>query len=667
MKKIIALLLSLMMICGLFACSGETANKDNEQPDAQTEQTEQEEQTEQSEEAEQTEATVYSESLPLGGNAGVYTLKGSAYGKYTEIEAPTELIFDETDEIHVYFDESCDTPYIAVYRWAKDGNSLEDVAKTISDTCNGGYYEIVNNADWGIIDSDTIAYFCDSFELNGQYYFCDNMIFEDGDDFVEVDCYGKSVEVQIADTNTYMWVPAGYTDILTDDAKAHGAFIYGEYDESHYFPSLWGCKAEFTYEYFTWLWSIDYPDGLPFTEEQLAEFPAETDWTYEDNEKFYALFGEKLLQSDKYTYNGIESELNILTDSEETFYEANVLFELDGTVYELWLYTEQMTGTPYIGESLLKSIHTKGDTEATVYADGIPLGGNLPAYSLEGKALGEYKEISDTDIFSFDDSVELHVYEDKNSDTPYIAVYRWNKDGKTFEENVQAEADEFNGGYVDIFESNELTGGKMGFYCTCSDIEDGEFAGFYYINICIFEDGDDIVEIDFYAASEELQLGDTNTYLWVPKGSESIMTDDAAAHGTLFWGTYDDSYYLPTIWIAKMSTAYEDVKWTWSAEDWYEEFPLSEEEYNALPTTAWTEEEEERYYGVFGAEIVYRYNTENAELLSLSFEGKDGAYSDIYINLTDNVEDTYEIWTEYPTAEGAPYIGHSIIESVHTK
>jgi len=354
MKKIIALFLSIMMVCCLFACSGETANKDSEQPEVQEEQ--QEEQTEQSEETEQTEATVYSESLPLGGSLPALPLEGKAIGSYTELDELGAFYFDGCSEIHVYADETCDTPYIAVYRWAKDGKTFEETVQVEADSRNFGIAQFTETSG---ITGGKSAFFCrhisDEESADNKFYYVNSVFFEDGEDIVEIDFLASSEEIRIGNTDTYLWVPTGYESLMTDDRTNHGVTFYGDYDISYDYPSIWIGKVDYSYEQLKWFWS-GWEGEFPITEEKYAEYCAQDDWSEESEIEYYGAFNGEI------TYKNTEGKGSLYgihftdgwCDCEDAYFYAGE------DLYEIWMKIPESVFTPRIGMSVLDSIHTKG-------------------------------------------------------------------------------------------------------------------------------------------------------------------------------------------------------------------------------------------------------------------------------------------------------------------
>jgi len=334
MKKLIALLMILIMTVLLFGCGGHDAT------------------------TKATEKKVYSETLPLGGNAGDASISGAAFGEYKEIDVFGSFSFtDEVDEEHLYHCEDCDTPYIAVFRWDKNGQTLEEAVKTEADIYSDGFYLMIEDK---FANASKEGYVVCTNEKEGQFYYIQCIFLEDGDDFVEIDYYCKATEVQLGDSNKYVWLPAGGEDTVTDDDKAHDTYCYLKYDDSYYWPSIWAGKFDFSIDYAKWYWSYDEIDSedFPFTEEEYEELLGESVGNSEYN-KVYETFGYEVEYEDYGEINGCDYGIVALKELSGEHVDVDISIMADGVPYNIWLRDYNVLWPTYIGSCITESIHSK--------------------------------------------------------------------------------------------------------------------------------------------------------------------------------------------------------------------------------------------------------------------------------------------------------------------
>jgi len=329
MKKLLVLFLCLATVFSVTGCSSKTNDDQTVEPTNEV-----------------------SNVIDLGGNLGTYTLEGETYGLYKVVETPEKLIYENT-KTTLYEDLDSDTPYIAVYRYAKDGKTLEEEVQAEADLYSQGYYQLFKAVD--NLDS---YYFCFPSELNGNYYYVATQIVEDGDDFVEVSYFGKTEELQIGDTNVYAYVPVGYTSHIDDDYKAHGTIFCGNYSDDYYFPTIFVGKWEFTYDYLEWYFGEDFPEGLPFSEEEHEKLVERIKNGEDVMHEFYELLGDTVVfdsyeAKESFDYN---AGYYVLEGGKSEGTEA--WFEIDGDWYVAW-FESDLTPKPAYTSTFLASLHTK--------------------------------------------------------------------------------------------------------------------------------------------------------------------------------------------------------------------------------------------------------------------------------------------------------------------
>jgi len=293
----------------------------------------------------------------------------------------------------------------------------------------------------------------------------------------------------------------------------------------------------------------------------------------------------------------------------------------------------------------------------------IPLGGSLGDYAIDEEVFGTYVQVDFPEGAEPGENVDAQLYYSEGSVTPYIAVYRWsNEDGKTLEQEM---ADYAEGYGFDYTISNWGVCGtdENGYYTAGYTYNDN----YYYLAGIIVQDGDDFVEIDFLAATEEIQLGDTGQYIWVPTGSIDLMDEDEVEHGTLFWGEYAESKYLPTIGVGPYVGSYDELEWYWS--DVYPDgLPFDEATYEGWWAEAekdgWTDELNKKYYAGLGAEFDKHKCIELEDGNSIGcyyYTFNDIECTDLYFNIGDECYDVILI------DNGAHLYSNVVTNSLHTK
>jgi len=663
MKKIstiLSVVLSAVMIACLFGCAKQEAAPETE---AVTEAaTEAAKETEAEEVA--AEDIVYADSIPLGGSAGELPLDGPAYGEYKEV--PVSDVYDGTDfdEAHAYVDYDSDTSIIEVYRWARDGKSIEELTAEESALYSDGYYRTADASDWGYGTGDTAGYFYSSEMFEGVYYFCEFDLIEDGDDVVEIIYNIKTEEVELGDSGKCICIPSGYEDKNTAGEEAHGQFFYGTYDYSYFLPDIWIAEAENSYEWLTWWWDSEYPDGIPYTEEEFnAQSNGAVTWGPEEDAAFYKKLGADMTYRFVTRKNGVDISFYSLDMPEFDTHATEILFSTENGTYSLWAGSDNSDFYPFIGGCIVDSLHSKCGSIS------ISLGGNCGEFKAEGPAYGEYEEIAAEGWFEYPDAKESHVYADEKCDTPYIAVYRVAKGDQTLEEYTASEA-EFLGTKRYVMTSSEgydyVPSDELGYVCAPATTN-GEY---YYLDNVYFEDGDDFVQIMWICKSEEVVLGDSGKALYVPAGEYTTHDTEAIGIGGVFLGAYEESYYMPTILIAKGDPSYEHTEDLWAI-NYPDGLPFTEEELKEAQSCLFASVEEnkeayEKYYALFGYETPYIRNFDVDGVKGTIAMIKSEEFNEVCDHIVFFIGDElYEAWLTSELAEDAPFIGKGIMNSLH--
>jgi len=237
----------------------------------------------------------------------------------------------------------------------KDDYTLEDIAKEEAGLYTNGYYQLFENG--GIVDGKG-AYICTKADYNGDYYYVDEEIFEDGDDYVEIDMWCKTEELQIGDTNVYAYVPTGYTSYMDDDYKEHNTYFAATYSDDYYFPNVFVGKWEYSFDYLEWYCYEDFPEGLPFSEEEYNAYLDK--WTNgeADMYSYYESLGDTVLfdsYKDGQVYDYDDGYYVLESNKSEG---TEIWFAIDGEWYVTWFEYKQ-NPKPAYANAFLNSLHTK--------------------------------------------------------------------------------------------------------------------------------------------------------------------------------------------------------------------------------------------------------------------------------------------------------------------
>jgi len=339
MKKIFVIALALVMAFCMFGCG---QDKGSENADSQIGET--------------------FTSIPLGGSLGDLEIDHGYCGKeYVKIEAPADYTSEDGSwTVDMYYCEGSDTPYIVVYRWAKGDYSLEEV--TAESAKKFGYEGAYQMAQWEVSGNTyDVGYYNslakDVVGLEGECFYADTIIFEDGDDFVSVDYFAATEEYELGEgLNQYLWIPKGYKAEYQTEAKDGFDGFRASYDEGYYLPSIGIAKYEEDYALETILWGSDFPEGLPFTEEQYNAWKA-TGWDQASSDAINAAIGFDVKNQTKDEinnckvykssgkYQGIEiSNIYIYVDEENAF---NIFM------------SSELDPAPWYGTALINTLHSK--------------------------------------------------------------------------------------------------------------------------------------------------------------------------------------------------------------------------------------------------------------------------------------------------------------------
>jgi len=309
-----------------------------------------------------------------------------------------------------------------------------------------------------------------------------------------------------------------------------------------------------------------------------------------------------------------------------------------------------------------------GDEAQAEAFTAIPLGGSLGDLELLKPSGGDEYVIVDTpEIYdAASDGGTTVTYYCEGSDIPYIMVYRWAKGEDTLESISEKVATEY---AKTSYQMGTFPNGDKeydcGYFNTIANDVEGLEAGCYYLDCNIIEDGDDFVEIDFLAATEEVLIDEElNQYLWIPKGYDADNNEKMKENGFVFFGEYGDSYYMPTICIAPYEQTYEVQKEAWSY--YYPDgLPFTEAQYNNWLAAGWDENATEEYYKAVNIELtdVKKFEVNGAYIVKNSgtFNGK--SVTDAYICFDNKA---YNLWLE-TGFNPAPRYGSKILSTLHSK
>lgn len=302
---------------------------------------------------------------------------------------------------------------------------------------------------------------------------------------------------------------------------------------------------------------------------------------------------------------------------------------------------------------------TPAEPEPAEALTAIPLGGSLEALDVTGPGYGTYVK---TELLQeltpyMEEGDKVDCYYSEGSDTPYIVVWRFPKGDRTLQEAAAAYAETY--GAADCQETAYLGSPAM-CYQVSNTLSDGKY---YYANVMMLEDGDDFVEIDYFIGCEEVALGDSGQYLWIPTGSRSLMNEDETAHGTIFYADYDPNYDLPEFWVGLTPESYKDYQWYW--EDHFKELPFDQKTLGDWVKTGWDNAARKEYYEAVGYPDLEIFQAEhNGCLCDIYAASNDKqALNDLYISAGDT---TYNVVLTYKVLP-APVYNKVLLESLHSK
>jgi len=339
MKKILVIALALVMAFCMFGCGQEQGSAEN--ADSQIGET--------------------FTAIPLGGGLGDLQLGENGLGnEYVKIEVP-EAINAESEgcTTDVYYCADCDTPYISVYRWAKEDKSLEEMTAIEAEDYGTGGYQM---AKWELNEKTYDVGFYNGIAmgiegLEDECYYLDNSVYEDGDDFVEINFYIATEEYELGEgINQYLWIPKGYDAENAAKMEEEYDSFNAKYSEDYYLPEIWISPYEESYEYETELWSFSFPDGLPYTKEQYTKWQDEG-WSEAALQEYYDAIGLNIKYQASETINGCETYRCSGEYRGRNVTDAYIYID-EKTGFNIWLDTE-LDPAPWYARVILLTLHSK--------------------------------------------------------------------------------------------------------------------------------------------------------------------------------------------------------------------------------------------------------------------------------------------------------------------
>ena len=303
-------------------------------------------------------------TIHLSDTLGDLFLYGDWFGEYSVIDTPDEFTFEDCTST-VYYNENCETPYICVYTLPKEDMTKEDyIESELKDYGLPVYYQQME--DYSVESYPTVLMYTDGEELFDSFYYYDCWVYEDVDTIVEVDMISKAEEVQLGDSNAYIWVPVGYTALNSEDDKSQqfGTFFNAEnlLFEGAY-PNIWMGNYTNSYEFEEWFWKNEF-DELPFSEEDFNGW-TENDLKEDSRNAYFEALGYKYDSKEDYFSEEIDGIKVIgyhLHDNEslKNFSAMDLIYIGVGeTTYALSLCYPTIDIYYYIGYPMAQSLHLK--------------------------------------------------------------------------------------------------------------------------------------------------------------------------------------------------------------------------------------------------------------------------------------------------------------------
>lgn len=162
----------------------------------------------------------------------------------------------------------------------------------------------------------------------------------------------------------------------------------------------------------------------------------------------------------------------------------------------------------------------EADTEADLnFVDSInvELGDNLPTVKLDEKAVKI--ELSEQDLAN--NLIDAYQTLETSS---YIYVYRYPSQGHSIKENVDSQINAY-------YAEQELVGNVFNDWEEKGDFEYGYYMAFdntsynypYFVQIYIFKDGEDFVEVDYWDKANKVNIDDS-LYIYLPTALMNTQT-----------------------------------------------------------------------------------------------------------------------------------------------
>jgi len=634
MKKILAITLAGAMILSLAACAKSEAPA----------------------ETEATVETVAETEAATEAPAEESTLIPKLKDAYYKVDADNYTEGEKfNDNVTAYLIDKNGEQDIVTYTVAAEGRTLEEYMNSRTEK-NRGFWEIVQDEGQDLAVNSLLT------EIDGKPYYCSSYTATDGDYFYIKQYVKHTKEVQFGNSSTAIYLPKSMTEELYELNK--------ELFRTHYLTnykqdgfSKWSIAM---YEFDTeGSEGLDYDRekavferyGLTtFVEEDYFNELAKDGFTADEVYEYYLkVYGDMVVDAGKEEIAGFDQRLiEVTLDNKGTAYTAVYIIWVDeGKIRELVLQGPKETWQS-MGGVVSQSVHKVDPVERMT---GLGEEFDTERY--------EEGEVSNEVML---EGVEwTGHYIDKEGVVDVNTFVEKNTDGLTLEEHIDKMAKALNGCY----NYHDFYGATLGLNTFLGDVDGETVINKTYTLL----DGDTFYTKQLVLHTNEVQFGDTNQYLNIPKLIVPVEDEkEIEDYGDNFLQYFNSTISgLPDIGFYKYSK--EDLLDYEHQKNDFETFGY--EFVDKATFDAWTadgkftlDELNDMYLQSMGSNVSenVRLNGNNTEYIAVQTErDMDGVYTTEFLVLWMAEDGGYnEMYLTSP-ADKWPNLAGPVTRSIHSK
>lgn len=280
-----------------------------------------------------------------------------------------------------------------------------------------------------------------------------------------------------------------------------------------------------------------------------------------------------------------------------------------------------------------------------------------------GKGMGtNYKETAVASEFDYE-LCDVHTFQDPNAIVRYVQTFRFTVPNSSIEKVAESENKSYGSCHVTFFE-------KDGERFACYPY-DYFFEGDYYYGTSVVyydKETDEYLEVYYSTSTDEVKLGDTGLYAFVPKG----YTEGTYPVGDILNISYDDMAFNYTDMFAykiKKGTS-DSENFSFITKVWdglYDgEFPFTEDQFSTWNDNGWQEADEYEYLGCFGEIIDTQYENvcgwDTSAYKVKTYNGKELCVVYLYNSDKDETIALMQLYTHERTASSVSLFLDSLHE-----